>query len=760
MFKRTGLIVLALLASSCGQEDTVVAPQNTVGKVERDPVSAVIRRHSPAFANLADRGGLLAYDHRRKVTRSNAATWYPVELSEDHAIKAIASGELVIPTPDGGTLRLRYENHVEHPNGNWSWIGRSADGSDAVLTFGPEAVFGTITEGDKQLKLTMTAGRGWLVETDLRKVAVADRIDDFVITPDLAKHKMAAAQAEALGAAAATTVDVVLGYTTGLANSFGGSSQAVTRLQNLVDTTNQAYANSQITARIRLVQTVQVNYPDATDNSDALSKLTGYQSGTGTIPVDPAFTALRAARDQYGADLVSLVRKFQAPENNGCGIAWLIGGDLQSIDPNDEAFGYSVVSDGQDLNETDNKTYFCREETLAHEFGHNMGQTHNIEDSGGSPGIHPYSYGYRETASSGFYTVMAYRLASSSQFPIRYFANPNVSYSGRPTGVADASDNARSMTQTMPIVAMFRDRVVPLAGRVRDDLNGDAKSDLIWENAAQGSMAYWWMNGASLIGNGVYSVGSSYRITAMGDFDGDGRSDILWANTVNHTLFLWRSRGDGAFDSQYVASYASNWNIAGTADLNGDGKSDLLWEDRTQGMMAYWWMNGAAVTGSGVYSVGTVYRIAATGDFDGDGRGDLLWANTSTNALYSWRSRGDGTFDSQYVASYAPNWSITGTTDLNGDGKSDVVWEEHTQGLMAYWWMNGSSLAGSGSFAVGTVYSIAALGDFDGDGRGDILWANSSNNTLHQWRSRGDGNFDGQYVASYAAGWALVNKNQ
>ena len=43
----------------------------------------------------------------------------------------------------------------------------------------------------------------------------------------------------------------------------------------LVDLTNQAYANSQVNGQIRLVQTVQVNYPDATSNRTALFELTG-----------------------------------------------------------------------------------------------------------------------------------------------------------------------------------------------------------------------------------------------------------------------------------------------------------------------------------------------------------------------------------------------------------------------------------------------------------------------------------------------------
>src|SRR3546814_8586921 len=84
-----------------------------------------------------------------------------------------------------------------------------------------------------------------------------------------------------------------------------------------------------------------------------------------------------------------------------------------------------------------------------------MGQAHNDEDSS-STGVHAYSYGYREASSTGFYTVMAYPQAEGSQFSIRYFANPNVKYSGRVTGVANQSDNVRSLNQVMPIIATFR----------------------------------------------------------------------------------------------------------------------------------------------------------------------------------------------------------------------------------------------------------------------------------------------------------------
>ena len=227
-------------------------------------------------------------------------------------------------------------------------------------------------------------------------------------------------------------------------------------------------------------------------------------------PTTPSIR-LRAAREQYGADLVSLVRPLRAPQHQGCGIAWLIGGDLDTIDNSYAPFGYSVVSDGQDLDETDGNTYLCYVETLAHELGHNMGQAHNTQDAS-VPGTHSYSYGYREASTTGFFTIMAYALDNGSQFPIAYFANPGVNDAGtgRVTGTANAN-NALSLNQTMPLVAQFRAKVVPFTGGPRNDLNGNGTSDLIWTNDTSSQMAYWLMNNATNTGTGIFTVPSVFK---------------------------------------------------------------------------------------------------------------------------------------------------------------------------------------------------------------------------------------------------------
>src|SRR3546814_15739569 len=140
--------------------------------------------------------------------------------------------------------------------------------------------------------------------------------------------------------------------------------------------TNEAYQKSGVNMRVRLVGTQQVTYPDNTDNGDALESLTGYRAGEGggPIDVDPAFTAPREARDETGADLVSLVRAFRTPENAGGGSAWLIGGDENGIIQADEPFGYSVVSVDTVRDEGADHTCFYRDEHPDHGLGHNMRQ--------------------------------------------------------------------------------------------------------------------------------------------------------------------------------------------------------------------------------------------------------------------------------------------------------------------------------------------------------------------------------------------------
>ncbi|UHQ22674.1 VCBS repeat-containing protein [Lysobacter sp. 5GHs7-4] len=197
--------------------------------------------------------------------------------------------------------------------------------------------------------------------------------------------------------------------------------------------------------------------------------------------------------------------------------------------------------------------------------------------------------------------------------------------------------------------------------RAAVDLNGDGKSDIVWVDKARGLMAYWLMSGPTVLGSRLYSFDTEnyvFLAAGSGDFDGDGRGDLLWyGNDIRGPIYMWRGRTDGHFDQLYVGNQTIEHHLRGTTDLNGDGKSDLIFTAFSRKQFSYWLMNGASVLQRGSIDADMQhYQVATLGDFDGDGKGDVMWSGWSsegnTEPLYLWRSLGNGTFESRYVAHY------------------------------------------------------------------------------------------------------------
>lgn len=765
-----GVLVLGLLAGCTADWDSSRTSAKGLALRAARPEAASLQdqRSDPAarrigvrnardFASLADRGELLAYamPRDRRLTQKSG-TAYQVRLSEAHAFNAAhEGGRIVVPLPDGGSAALTYERHVEHPDGNWSWIGRDENGADAVLTFGEKAAFGTIPQTDgESWRLTTAAGRSWLTKNDRNRIAAMGSgkraSTDALVPPDAAGD---ASQTESPGAhsnitmvatgeaLATVTVDVLVGYTEGFAAERGGQSQAVTKINNLVDITNQAYANSGVNATVRLVGAQQVAYPDATDNGKALEEVSGQTENGSTTP-HPAFAALRAARETLSADLVVLLRDFQSPENNGCGIAWLIGSNQSGIEQADALYGYSVVSDGSD------NGFFCRDESFAHEIGHNMGQAHNVDDSDGKSGLHSYSYGYRETFSTGFYTIMSYALTGANQTGIRYFANPNITFNGRPTGVANASDNVRSMNQSIPVVATFR----AAPARARNDIDGNGKSDLVWWNQSLGMMAYWSMNGSQLVSGYNQGFGTALTPSTTGRSTSSGRTDILMRRASDRMLFSFQSQSSG-FVQYSVGQYGDGWTVVGQGDIDGDGKDDIFLRHPQQGHFAYWLMDGPVYKGGQTYTPPTYYLIAAIADFNGDGRVDIVWNSPGDRTMSMWLSVGSG-FTVSQIGQYGADWRLIGATDVTGDRKADLLWRSTNNQYMAYWRMDGAVYLGAYAQGTPTNYEFSAMGDYNGDGVGDLVWTRPSDRNLYMWIGNGTG-FNESLIGQYGADWAL-----
>ncbi|KAF1719068.1 reprolysin-like metallopeptidase [Pseudoxanthomonas wuyuanensis] len=684
----------------------------------------VARDASQSIANSPDRGALMSYRNNRTASKQEGAyTWYPVAISEEHAIKSLLTGEMIIPSPDGSQVKLRYERHEEHPDGNWTWVGRLVDGDqmqEAIITFGEKAVYGSIPQpnGAAPLSLQTRSGSLFAVTTDLSKQKSPNSgTTDMMVPPALALRESLAQQvqqsapvqqsATVMASApptSANTIDVAVGYTQGFRAREGSQSAAVTRLTFLMQVANQAYTNSNINGYLRMVRAVEVNYADNTKNSDVLSALTGH-NGTSPVSIPSALQPLHTARNEYGADVVVLVRKFQTPENDGCGIAWLNGADQTAIVPSaDDDFGFAVVSDGSDTG-TDGNSYFCAPETLVHEVGHVMGSAHDRDNSRKSDnslqyGAYAYSFGMKTDSSNGnFYTIMSY--GDNNQTPYRTFSNPAITIcGGRACGVANATDNARSLNQTIPLVAQFRATVVPF----------DSTPNL-HVIKKQGSSGYTEMH--SLTGYSDFQSYSRNLATTLarsgndrswefqlGDYNGDGILDLYAVKKMGASgkTEVHIMDGKSGFKS-YLLNVATAQARTGTdgrwefrlGDYNKDGKLDLYGIDRTggSGKTDVHVLSGAdkfqtyllhSATALGATGVNDAWKFEL-GDYNKDGNLDIyaIKKNGLSGRTEAHVLNGAGGFKS-FLLNKATALGATGTdglwdfkvADYDLDGKPDI----------------------------------------------------------------------------------------
>jgi hypothetical protein len=754
------LIASALALAACTAQD---APTSGTAAAAGDRAThgatTTATRVARTIAGMPDRGHLLDYASAQPI-RGTAYTFHPVELSEAHALRAITTGTLEVTAPDGTPLRLHYARHIEHNDGNWTWVGRpdgAQPGTEAIITFGEKAVFGTIPNGDKPaLRITTARGHAYLVETDARalaRMAAAGKLphgNDFTALPP----SLAGARDQALKQAAATpqqltasgavpesaTIDVVIGYTNAFATRLGGPTAANTRLTFLIDVANTAFTNSQIVAKLRMVGSVPLNYPDNTSNEVALHELTGVTctpTDCTEAPVPAALQPLVDARAAKHADLMSLVRVFNNPENESCGIAWLLGSGRTEITQGDSYAGVSVVSDSSgDLLPDD--TYYCRDETFVHEIGHNLGSAHDRTTASGDNGVldedefgrFDYSFGY---TNARFFTIMAYRDpdAVPAQAAYRTFSNPRSTYCGEPCGTVD-NDNARSIGQTAPVIASF---YTSLAGssRPRGDFNGDGRSDILWRNLSSGANQAWSAgNNAAQIPVALVAS-TSWDIVGTGDVDGDGAADLVWRNAATGQDTVWRS-ANNATQIAMTTVADRNWKVAGVADFDADGKADVLWRNSATGANSVWRSANSATQMTMAAVSNLDWIVAGVGDFDGDGRADILWRNTRTGANSIWRSGNNATQTTVAAVSNLA-WTVVGVGDFDGDGRSDILWRNTSNGTNQIW----RSGANTSLIAVSAVsnlqWIVAVIVDVDGDGRSDVMWRNTVTGANELWRS-------------------------
>jgi uncharacterized protein (DUF2141 family) len=456
---------------------------------------------------------------------------------------------------------------------------------------------------------------------------------------------------------------------------------------------------------------------------------------------------------------VSLARSFHDPENDGCGIAWLIGGGQSGVSTGDSYFCYSVISDGTDAG-TDGKTYYCLDETLAHEMGHNMGAAHDMATAKGDNGVldpdeygaYPYSFGYKTTATTGnFYTIMAY--GDAGQTIYRIFSDPRSSFcGGRICGNLSNADNARTLTQTIPIIASFRATKVSLEAP-HNDVTGDGRSDVILRNVASQLLGWWEMNGTAVVGQHTIAAGGSYWIAATGDLNGDGKIDVVWTN-ASRRLVLFTSTGTGFVSSTITNDFGAGWTIVGAGDINGDGMADLIFRNAAAQLVSWWQMDGGQVLATRQQAAGGAYTLNAIGDFNGDGKDDLAWVSDARQPVI-FTSTGAAFTSTRVALVYGSGWTLVDAGDVDGDGNADLIFRNSAAQLVAWWNMSGATVLGSHTQTAGNLYTLSAVGDFNGDGKTDLAWTNAARRLVF-FTSTGTGFVPATVSNDFGSGWTVA----
>ncbi|MBL8876042.1 MAG: hypothetical protein JNM86_09640 [Phycisphaerae bacterium] len=248
-------------------------------------------------------------------------------------------------------------------------------------------------------------------------------------------------------------VDVLCVYTTKAKNAAGGLANIQSRFQNAIDAANGAFTNSGINTggvnrlELRVAGYVETSYDEvAPDWINHLQRI--------TATADGYMDNVHALRDQYKADLVSLV--VDDTRFTGGAAWWALWDQGQAF----SCINWRPMGGGDLL--------------LAHELGHNFACAHDHANDSSAPTS--YAWGHNFTYNGQSYgTIMSY----PGTVRLQQYSNPYQTHpaSGLPLGVhagqPGAAFNALMIKQTRWTLASYRD-----AARIKD-CNGNGIDDSI-----------------------------------------------------------------------------------------------------------------------------------------------------------------------------------------------------------------------------------------------------------------------------------------
>lgn len=335
---------------------------------------------------------------------------------------------------DEFTLHLPGAEHrivldrMEQDSGIRLWVGHLAEAGEPyrlIVTEGAGSTFAYLATPDGAWRLApQSAGEAsvWQIDTGAPMEPDTDHLSPVIPrAPRPASRLDQVDLARAVEAGSNGTIDVGIVYTAGMRNYYDMS--LLTRLQHLVNVLDQALIDSDTGLRARFVGATLVPGPwnEHTSTLETIDDLFAGASyghpgsepdvndgecsnGPGGCINNGDLSSLLEWRNAHGADVVIMLRRYWRAQQTYCGVAYVPGfGGQGEVTPEDDwVLGIAVSGDGPDGNNTGAS---CGDLTFSHEIGHNLGSTHNVENTE-SPAVFLYSYGHR--IDCGIRTIMAY----------------------------------------------------------------------------------------------------------------------------------------------------------------------------------------------------------------------------------------------------------------------------------------------------------------------------------------------------------------
>ncbi|MFY1046892.1 M12 family metallo-peptidase [Chryseobacterium sp. GP-SGM7] len=446
--------------------------------------SIVIFAQNRVFQNTISENNL---SEQQKLDKTLSATYILTKYYTQSSFDLKSDFEIILPS--SRIIKAKFSKSFLYTNKAESSVFNieNEPKSELVLSKAGNAITGMYTSvlGEKvifhQLENNLFA-----VSTVSEAALISkDSATDFVLNNSSASQKVnpnVCLQATAV--CPATTIDVLIVYTSAARAAWGGVAQSNSFAATSITNFNTALINSGVSnTTINLVYSGEINYTESGNISTDLSRFRTANDGF--------LDVVQTLRTTYGADLCALVT---ATPTNTCGLGYL----------NTNPTNYTA-------NSAFTVTLFncvVSNYSLAHEMGHNMGLNHDwfvststtpCENHHGYTNQTAISLGTSSTNSQRWRTIMAYNdecvNSGISCTRINRWANPAVNYNSEPTGIAIGNPNPSNEAFGFARFACVVSQFMPTANLGTVEIkNTDVKDFTVFPNPAKDEINIWIKN--------------------------------------------------------------------------------------------------------------------------------------------------------------------------------------------------------------------------------------------------------------------------